>query len=89
MNAKSAWEFLLTLGMYYLDRLKEAGTKMAHSFDPWSAKTFVAGTASLIYFLGVAVFLSVLLYDGFAYRSERNFVLLIVIGVVFIVSLVG
>ena len=88
-NAKSAWEFLLTLGMYYLERLKEAGTKMAHSFDPWNVKTFVAGTASLVYLLGVAVFLAVLLYDGFAWRSERNFVILIVIGVVFIVSLVG
>ena len=88
-NAKSAWEFLLTLGMYYLERLKEAGTKMAHSFDPWNARTFVAGSASLIYLLGVAVFLAVLLYDGFAWKSGRNFVVLIVIGVVFIVSLVG
>ena len=88
-NAKSAWEFLLTLGMYYLDRLKEAGAKMAHSFDPWNVKTFVAGTASLVYLLGVAVFLAVLLYDGFAWKSERNFVILIAIGVVFIVSLIG
>lgn len=88
-NAKSAWEFLLTLGMYYLERLKEAGAKMAHSFDPWNVKTFVAGTASLVYLLGVVVFLAVLLYDGFAWKSERNFVLLIAIGVVFIVSLVG
>ena len=88
-NAKSAWEFLLTLGMYYLDRLKEAGAKMAHSFDPWNVKTFVAGTASLGYLLGVAVFLAVLLYDGFAWQSERNFVILIIIGIVFIVSLVG
>ena len=88
MNAKSAWEFLLTLGMYYLDRLKEAGTKMAQSFDPWNVKTFAAGSASLIYLLGVAVFLAVLLYDGFAWQSERNFVILIVIGVVFLVSLI-
>ena len=89
MNAKSAWEFLLTLGMYYLERLKEAGAKMARSFDPWNARTFIAGTASLLYLLAAVVFLAVLLYDGFAWRSERNFVILIVIGVVFIVSLVG
>ena len=62
---------------------------MAHSFDPWNVKTFVAGTASLVYLLGVAVFLAVLLYDGFAWQSERNFVILIIIGIVFIVSLVG
>ena len=88
MNAKSAWEFLLTLGMYYLERLKEAGAKMAHSFDPWNAKTFISGTASLLYLLAVVVFLAVLLYDGFAWQSERNFVILIVIGVVFLVSLI-
>ena len=88
MNAKSAWEFLLTLGMYYLERLKEAGAKMAHSFDPWNAKTFISGTASLLYLLAVVVFLAVLLYDGFAWRSERNVVILIVIVVVFVVSLI-
>lgn len=87
-NAKSAWEFLLTLGMYYLERLKEAGAKMAHSFDPWNAKTFISGTASLLYLLAVVVFLAVLLYDGFAWQSERNFVILIVIVVTFVVSLI-
>lgn len=88
-NAKSEWEFLLTLGMYYLERLKEAGAKMAHSFDPWNAKTFIAGTASLLYLLAAVVFLAVLLYDGFAWRSERNFVILIVLIVLFVLSLVG
>ena len=89
MNAKSAWEFLLTLGMYYLERLKEAGAKMAHSFDPWNARTFIAGTASLLYLLAAVVFLAVLLYDGFAWRSERNFVILTVLIVLFVLSLVG
>ena len=89
MNAKSAWEFLLTLGMYYLERLKEAGAKMAGSFDPWNARTFIAGTASLLYLLAAVVFLAVLLYDRFAWRSERNFVILIVLIVLFVLSLVG
>ena len=88
-NAQSAWEFLLTLGMYYIDRLKEAGAKMAGSFDPWNAKTLLAGSASLLYLLGAVVFLAVLLYDGFAWRSERNFVILIVLIVLFVISLVG
>lgn len=89
MNAKSAWEFLLILGTYYIERLKEAGAKMAHSFDPWNVKTFLAGSASLLYLLGAVVFLAVLLYDGFAWQSERNFVILIILIVLFVLSLVG
>ncbi len=89
MNAKSAWEFLLILGTYYLDRLKEAGAKMARSFDPWNAKTFVSGTAGLLYLLAAVAFLAVLIYDGFAWQSERNFVILIVLIVLFVISLVG
>lgn len=88
-NAKSAWNFLLSLGMYYLDRLKEAGAKVTSAFNPWNAKSVLAGSAGLLYLIGTLVFLAILLYDGFGWRSERNFVILIVLVVLFVLSLVG
>ena len=83
----SAWDFLLTLGLYWMERLKDAGVKMASGFNPWNAKTFFAGLCGLVYLIAVVVFTLVLLCDGFGAKSVRNFRILIALCVVFALSL--
>ena len=87
-GAKSAWEFALLLGMYWLDRFKESGVKFIGSFSPWNVKAFASGLAGMAYLVFVVAFLARLLYDGFAFDSERNFGLIIALGVVFAISLI-
>lgn len=85
-NVNNAIDFLLILGQYYLSRLGEAFELCKAGFTPFSAKAVVGGVAGIIYLLGVIIFLAVLLYDGFAYRSKRNAAILLVEFVLFVLS---
>ena len=88
MNINSAWDFLLTLGLYLIDRIKESWIKAASGLDPWNAKLFFAGLAGIVYLIAAVIFLMVLLCDGFSVKSGRNFKILIALGVIFIISLI-
>lgn len=85
-NASNAIDFLLILGEYYLSRLGEAFELCKAGFNPFSGKTAVGGVAGILYLLSVIVFMAVLLYDGFAYRSKRNAAILLVQFILFVLS---
>lgn len=85
-KATNAIDFLLILGEYYLTRLGEAFELCKAGFNPFNGKTVAGGVAGILYLLGVIVFLAILLYDGFAYRSKRNAAILLVQFILFVLS---
>lgn len=64
-------DFWLILGFYWWKRLQEAWDVAKAAF-PASGSGIAGGLSGCIYRIAVPVFLAVLLYDGFAYRLQRN-----------------
>ena len=85
-SENNAIDFLLILGEYYLTRLGEAFDICKAGFNPFNSKAVIGGVTGMLYLLGTIVFLAVLLYDGFAYRSKRNAAILIVQFILFVLS---
>lgn len=85
-KASNAIDFLLILGEYCISRMGEAWTALSGGFNPWNAKAVVGGAAGVLYLLGILIFLAILIYDGFAYRSQRNAICLTALLVLFVLS---
>lgn len=82
----NAVDFLLVLGQYWCQRVGVAWGTLRGSFDPWNVKAFFGGACGVLYLFAVLIFLAILIYDGFGRYSQRNFGILVVIFILFVLS---
>lgn len=85
-KVNNAIDFLLVLGQYWCQRVEVAWGTLKGSFNPWNVKAFFGGLMGIVYLFAVLIFLAVLIYDGFGQHSQRNFAILIVIFLAFVLS---
>lgn len=83
---ESVVEFIMILGLFIWERLKESAARIAAGVNPWNAKTFVSGVTGTLYIVfGIALIIWIFV-DGFGRHFKRNCVLLCVLFVLFVLS---
>ncbi len=83
---ESTVEFLMILGLFLWQCVKDAAGRIALGVNPWNAKIFFSGCANLLFIiLGVVVVLWVFI-DGFGRHFKRDCFLGGVLFILYIIS---